>query len=519
MARSRYSQSDLFKKALKLTGGKGVIKKKKPSSLKGADFPTNISMYANIAKQLSDAYSDKQAATADKADRDAASRMFKDYLKPQKDWNVETDGTTPDALRAATMPGALTGNVGATYDPNVKPKPKEYEYDGEEGQALRMAAALGAPNAALGSPLDPGQPYAVGTDEEGDDANWMSAPEHAEFYKRAAAEAQAGFDVDNPTGMARVDQGNYGVAKPQSFLGQIFGGPAPVSEEQTNTLAMRNLLMGDTIAKRERDEERAYQESLLLAAEERKKTSTALGVTNRRIDDTTLNNRKIEAAERKRLNDQEVSRAKEKQDRINWDYEFGRTDEGKKAAAKVKANHVKTNEQMTQLIDIAKARAGNRPLTLEQGKSGGFALRMDGANSDLDKIRFGPDGVEGTKDDYDPTGMRDVFSGKAPRLLANLTMSLEGRLFRQAKENWVTANLRKESGAVITPSEMDNEVLKYFPESFDTLEIIKQKQDSRDRAYAGMRTMADRAYDIMKRELANVKSRRTDGGVYRIKKQ
>tara|TARA_R110002110_G_C13419546_1_gene714335 strand:- start:1338 stop:2186 length:849 start_codon:yes stop_codon:yes gene_type:complete len=282
---------------------------------------------------------------------------------------------------------------------------------------------------------------------------------------------------------------------------------------------MRDVLRSNTIAKRERDEERAYQESLLRAAEERKKTSTALGVTNRRIDDTTLNNRKIDAAERKRLNDQVVSRAKEKQDRINWDYEFGITDEGKKSAAKIKANHVKTNEQMTQLIDIAKARAGNRPLTLEQGKSGGFALRMDGANSDLDEVRFGPDGVEGTKDDYDPTGMRDVFSGKAPRLLANLTMSLEGRLFRQAKENWVTANLRKESGAVITPSEMDNEVLKYFPESFDTLEIIKQKQDSRDRAYAGMRTMADRAYDIMKRELANVKSRRTDGGVYRIKKQ
>ena len=499
MARSRYSQIKLYKDAEKLLGGKGVAKRVVPISAKKTGFDTNEGMYADILAQLGGAYSDKLADKLEKADLGAARRMRDDYLKPQKDWNVETDGTTPDALRAATMPGALTGNVGATYDPNVKPFPEQWAYDGEEGQQLSMHDALGAPNAALGSPLDPGQPYAAGTDEEGDDANWMNPAEHKAFYENEAVNAQQRYKDDNPTGMDRVNQGEYGSG--------------------AKSEAMRDLLMGDTIAKRERDEERAYQESLLRAAEERKKTSTALGVTNRRIDDTTLNNRKIDAAERKRLNDQVVSRAKEKQDRINWDYEFGITDEGKKSAAKIKANHVKTNEQMTQLIDIAKARAGNRPLTLEQGKSGGFALRMDGANSDLDEVRVGPDGVEGTKDDYDPTGMRDVFSGKAPRLLANLTMSLEGRLFRQAKENWVTANLRKESGAVITPSEMDNEVLKYFPESFDTLEIIKQKQDSRDRAYAGMRTMADRAYDIMKRELANVKSRRTDGGVYRIKKQ
>mgnify|MGYP003633314799 CR=1 FL=1 len=272
MLRPRYSRVKLYKDAEKLLGGKGVAKRVVPISAKKTGFDTNEGMYADILAQLGGAYSDKLADKLEKADLAAARRMRDDYLKPQKDWNVETDGTTPDALRAATMPGALTGNVGATYDPNVKPFPGEDLYDGTD-TAQGMAAALGAPNAALGSPLDPGQPYAVGTDEEGDDANWMSAPEHAEFYKRAAAEAQAGFDVDNPTGMARVDQGNYGVAKPQSFLGQIFGGPAPVSEEQDSTLAMRRLLMGDTIAKREnkeaiaraiatRDEERAYEKTV-----------------------------------------------------------------------------------------------------------------------------------------------------------------------------------------------------------------------------------------------------------------
>jgi hypothetical protein len=272
MAGSRYSQSELFKKALELTGGKGVAKRVAFKAPGKAKYDTDAGMIAAIMEEGLKGFLGGQADKLDKADRGAASRMRDDYLKPPPDWNVETDGTTPDALRAATMPGALTGNVGATYDPNVKPFPEE-DFDDGTDTVRGMAAALGAPNAALGSPLDPGQPYAVGTDEEGDDANWMSAPEHAEFYKRAAAEAQAGFDVDNPTGMARVDQGDYGVAEPQSLLGQVFGGPAPVSKEQTNTLAMRDLLMGDTIAKREnkeaiaraiatRDEERTYQAGL-----------------------------------------------------------------------------------------------------------------------------------------------------------------------------------------------------------------------------------------------------------------
>ena len=273
MLRPRYSRVKLYKDAEKLLGGEGVAKRVAFEAPGKAKYDTDAGMIAAIMEKLGGAYSDKLADKLEKADLAAARRMRDDYLKPQKDWNVETDGTTPDALRAATMPGALTGNVGATYDPNVKPMPKEYEYDGEEGQALRMAAALGAPNAALGSPLDPGQPYAVGTDEEGDDANWMTPAEHKAFYEDEALRSQAGFDEENPTGMARVDQGDYGVAEPQSFLGQILGSPAPVSKEQKATMAMRGVLGADAIAKREnkeaiaraiatRDEKRAYEKTV-----------------------------------------------------------------------------------------------------------------------------------------------------------------------------------------------------------------------------------------------------------------
>ena len=280
MARSRYSQAELFKKALELTGGKGVAKRVVPISTKKTGFDTNEGMIAAILEEGLKGFLGGQADKLEKADLGAARRMRDDYLKPQKDWNVETDGTTPDALRAATMPGALTGNVGATYDPNVKPFPEE-DFDDGTDTVRGMAAALGAPNAALGSPLDPGQPYAAGTDEEGDDANWMTPAEHKAFYENEAVNAQAGFDEENPTGMARVDQGNYGVAEPQSLLGQVSGGPAPVPKEQTNTLAMRNLLMGDTLAKRENKE--AIARAIATRNEERTHVA-GLKTTERGLD-------------------------------------------------------------------------------------------------------------------------------------------------------------------------------------------------------------------------------------------
>ena len=261
MARSRYSQSELFDeiRKQKLTGGKGVAKRVAVKAPGKADFSTDAAMYADILDQFGEGLSGMQKAKLDKADRGAARRMFEDYLKPQKDWNVETDGTTPDALRAATMPGALTADVGE-YDPDVMPFPEE-DFDDGTDTVRGMAAALGAPNAALGSPLDPGQPYAAGTDEEGDDANWMNPAEHKAFYENEAVNAQQRYEDDNPTGMDRVNQGEYG-------SGAKSG-------------AMRNLLMGDTLAKRENKE--AIARAIATRNEERTHVA-GLKTTERGLD-------------------------------------------------------------------------------------------------------------------------------------------------------------------------------------------------------------------------------------------
>jgi hypothetical protein len=60
----------------------------------------------------------------------------------------------------------------------------------------------------------------------------------------------------------------------------------------------------------------------------------------------------------------------------------------------------------------------------------------------------------------------------------------------QARRNFVTAVLRKESGAVISPSEFAGEAQKYFPQPGDTTKVIKQKQEARELAIKALEIQA-----------------------------
>jgi hypothetical protein len=76
---------------------------------------------------------------------------------------------------------------------------------------------------------------------------------------------------------------------------------------------------------------------------------------------------------------------------------------------------------------------------------------------------------------------------------ANVMMSEEGQRFYQAAADWVRAKLRKESGAVISPSEMAQEIKTYFPMPGDTDAVIQQKKKAREQATKGMAEMGGRA--------------------------
>ena len=72
--------------------------------------------------------------------------------------------------------------------------------------------------------------------------------------------------------------------------------------------------------------------------------------------------------------------------------------------------------------------------------------------------------------------------------------STEQQQYRQAQENWVRANLRKESGAVIGAEEMNAEIKTYFPQPGEATETIAQKQLARQVTQEAMKTAAGTSY-------------------------
>jgi hypothetical protein len=68
--------------------------------------------------------------------------------------------------------------------------------------------------------------------------------------------------------------------------------------------------------------------------------------------------------------------------------------------------------------------------------------------------------------------------------------SEQQQMYQQAKTNFITAVLRKESGATIQPSEFKTEDEKYFPQAGDTAGVLKQKQKARELAIEAMKIQA-----------------------------
>lgn len=67
------------------------------------------------------------------------------------------------------------------------------------------------------------------------------------------------------------------------------------------------------------------------------------------------------------------------------------------------------------------------------------------------------------------------------------------QLADQAKRNFISANLRKESGAAIPPEEMRQEEIKYFPQPGDSDAVIAQKARAREQAILNLEAEGSRA--------------------------
>jgi len=150
---------------------------------------------------------------------------------------------------------------------------------------------------------------------------------------------------------------------------------------------------------------------------------------------------------------------------------------------------------------VDKQTEGKKPTEAERNASG-FAQRMEFSENIIKKL----------EDDY-ATQMATKGS-KASVPYPTVGMSVAGSLpfigdfarskfstdeqaqYRQAQENWVRANLRKESGAAIGADEMEKEIQTYFPTAAELSnpKVIAQKSQARQVTMDSMKKAAGNAY-------------------------
>jgi len=131
--------------------------------------------------------------------------------------------------------------------------------------------------------------------------------------------------------------------------------------------------------------------------------------------------------------------------------------------------------------------AKEKDLNENQSNAALFAGRMQAADKIIADLGSKPS-VLGAAINQNLTGtplIGGTLSG-----MSNLFLSKETKQYLQAERDFITAVLRRESGAAIAESEYDTARKTYFPQPNDPPEVIQQKADARARAIAGIAVAA-----------------------------
>lgn len=123
----------------------------------------------------------------------------------------------------------------------------------------------------------------------------------------------------------------------------------------------------------------------------------------------------------------------------------------------------KTQEEA---MSFESAKAGMKPPTVAMETTALYASRLKQANDIFGKI-------EGF---VNKQGAGEYVNAKMPSFLQGEDM----QSYQQAQRNFLTAVLRRESGAVISPSEFKEGRQQYFPQPGDKPAVLKQKKANRD---------------------------------------
>lgn len=143
----------------------------------------------------------------------------------------------------------------------------------------------------------------------------------------------------------------------------------------------------------------------------------------------------------------------------------------------------------------------NKALTESQGNATAFGMRMKESNDLLKKLESAGERNTGVVSGAikSVVGLTPFIGDKLSEMTGdvfNVLPSIVGGLspeqqqVQNARINFITAVLRKESGASISPSEFTTAEKLYFPKPGDSDSVVKQKQKARDLAIEAMRIQA-----------------------------
>jgi hypothetical protein len=140
-------------------------------------------------------------------------------------------------------------------------------------------------------------------------------------------------------------------------------------------------------------------------------------------------------------------------------------------------------KQLEALSDPAKK------YTDVQNVAAGFAKRSEQAEQELTSILK----------NYNPSGKQALVDRSLPdKALFNYLKSPEGRQIDQAANNFISAVLRKESGAAISEQEYEREFKKYIPLPGDDDKTIAQKARARVQAIENLKASSGGAVKYFK---------------------
>lgn len=125
--------------------------------------------------------------------------------------------------------------------------------------------------------------------------------------------------------------------------------------------------------------------------------------------------------------------------------------------------------------EMKRAGATSIDFNQNQGTAAAYADRMVAADQILnDPALLGP-----------MTDLSKQQMGNIP-VAGNFLVGPEYQMAEQAQRDFVNAILRRESGAVISPSEFENAKKQYFPQPGDSQQVIEQKARNRQTAIQGV---------------------------------